>query len=109
MRASAAMGWYLCVMDIIDDEALHDALLELDGWRREGGAILRDFRLPSFLAAIGFIGRIAVLAEDADHHPEITNVYRDVAIRLTTHDAGGVTQRDLALARAIDAVVGEES
>jgi 4a-hydroxytetrahydrobiopterin dehydratase len=96
-------------MDIIDAATIDRELLELDGWRREGDAILRDLRFPSFMAAIGFIDRVAVLAEAADHHPELSNVYWNVGIRLTTHDAGGVTQRDLALARAIDAVVDVEA
>jgi 4a-hydroxytetrahydrobiopterin dehydratase len=92
-------------MDILEDATIDHALGELDGWRREGGAILRDLRFPSFMDAIRFIDRVAVVAEAADHHPELTNVYWNVGIRLTTHDAGGVTERDLALARAIDAVV----
>jgi 4a-hydroxytetrahydrobiopterin dehydratase len=96
-------------MDILDDVSIDRALLDLDGWSREGDGIRRDLRFPSFMDAIGFIGRVADLAEEADHHPEITNVYWNVGIRLTTHDAGGVTQRDLSLARAIDLVVAAES
>jgi len=92
-------------MDILDDLAIDAALAGLDGWRREGGAILRDLRFPTFMDAIRFIDRVAVVAEEADHHPELSNVYWNVGIRLTTHDAGGVTERDIALARAIDAVV----
>ena len=92
-------------MDILDDATIDRELAGLDGWRREDGAILRDLRFESFMAAIGFIDRVAVVAEEVDHHPELTNVYWNVGIRLTTHDAGGVTERDLALARAIDAVV----
>ena len=92
-------------MDILDTETIDRAVAELDDWRREGDAILRDLRFPSFMDAIRFIDRVAVVAEEADHHPELTNVYWNVGIRLTTHDAGGVTMRDLDLARAIDAVV----
>lgn len=92
-------------MDILDPEAIDRALAGLEGWRREDGAILRDLRFASFMAAIRFIDRVAVLAEEMDHHPELTNVYWNVGVRLTTHDAGGVTERDIALARAIDAVV----
>jgi 4a-hydroxytetrahydrobiopterin dehydratase len=92
-------------MDILDDIAISTALAGLPGWRREGDAILRDLHFPTFMEAIGFIGRVAVVAEAADHHPELTNVYWNVGIRLTTHEAGGLTQRDIALARAIDAVV----
>ena len=96
-------------MDILDTATIDRALAELDGWRREGDAILRDLRFPSFMDAIRFIQRVAVVAEEADHHPELTNVYWNVGVRLTTHDAGGVTVRDLDLARAIEAVIGEES
>jgi 4a-hydroxytetrahydrobiopterin dehydratase len=88
---------------------LDRALADLPDWRREGDAILRDLRFPSFMDAIRFIDRVAVVAEEADHHPELTNVYWNVGVRLTTHDAGGVTERDLALARAIDAVVDPEA
>ena len=96
-------------MDILDTETIDRAVAELDDWRREGDAILRDLRFPSFMDAIRFIQRVAVVAEEADHHPELTNVYWNVGVRLTTHDAGGVTVRDLDLARAIEAVIGEES
>lgn len=92
-------------MDILDIDTIDRALADLDGWRREGDAIMRDLRFPSFMDAIRFIDRVAVVAEEADHHPELTNVYWNVGVRLTTHDAGGVTTRDIDLARAIDAVV----
>jgi len=92
-------------MTILDDSTLATALGALDGWERDGDAIARHLRFASFRDAIGFIVRVADLAEAADHHPELTNVYWNVGIRLTTHDAGGVTQRDLDLAHEIDAVV----
>ncbi len=94
-------------MTLLDPAAVDAALAGLDGWRREGDALVRDLRFPSFMAAIRFIVRVADLAEAADHHPELSNVYWNVGIRLTTHDAGGITDRDLALARAIDGVVAE--
>ena len=92
-------------MDILDSATIDRAIAQLDGWRRDGDAIVRDLRFPSFMDAIRFIDRVAVVAEEADHHPELTNVYWNVGVRLTTHDAGGVTMRDLDLARAIDSVV----
>lgn len=94
-------------MTLLDPAAVDAALAGLDGWRREGDALVRDLRFPSFMAAIRFIVRVADLAEAADHHPELSNVYWNVGIRLTTHDAGGITDRDVALARAIDGVVAE--
>jgi 4a-hydroxytetrahydrobiopterin dehydratase len=89
----------------LDPAALATAMDGLDGWRIEDDAIVRELRFDDFRAAIDAIVRIADLAEEANHHPELTNVYSRLTVRLTTHDAGGVTQKDLALARAIDAVV----
>ena len=83
-----------------------DAALEgLDGWKRNGDQIERKLEFDDFMAAIAFINRIAELAEAADHHPEIFNVYNRVELVLTTHDAGGLTRKDLSLAAEIDGVV----
>ena len=82
------------------------ALADLPQWRTVAGdrdAITRSFDFKSFNRAFGFMTRIALEAERMDHHPEWTNVYGRVEIVLTTHDAGGVTQRDVDLARFIDA------
>ena len=80
------------------------AVAELPGWEVVEGraAIRRTFRFHDFAAAFGFMAHIAVLAEKQDHHPEWFNVYNRVDVVLTTHDAGGVTDRDLTLARAMD-------
>ncbi|KPF77519.1 pterin-4-alpha-carbinolamine dehydratase [alpha proteobacterium AAP81b] len=64
--------------------------------------IEKDYRFADFAAAFGFMARVALLAEKADHHPEWSNVWNRVHIRLTTHDAGGLSARDFALAKAID-------
>ncbi|MEM9495597.1 MAG: 4a-hydroxytetrahydrobiopterin dehydratase [Pseudomonadota bacterium] len=74
------------------------------GWRAvEGGdAIAKQFVFADFIAAWGFMSRVALYAEKIDHHPEWCNVYKTVDITLTTHDADGVTERDLRLARFID-------
>ncbi|WP_235560328.1 4a-hydroxytetrahydrobiopterin dehydratase [Brevundimonas sp. Leaf363] len=78
------------------------------GWRPDGqDAIARTLTFEDFNAAFGFMTRVAIWADKADHHPEWSNVYNKVDVRLTTHDAGGVTNKDLALARFIDAVAGE--
>lgn len=78
----------------------------LTGWRVSGGdrpAIERSLTFADFNAAFGFMTRVALAAEKADHHPEWSNVWNRVDILLTTHDAGGVTARDEELARLIDA------
>jgi 4a-hydroxytetrahydrobiopterin dehydratase len=75
-----------------------------DGWTQEDGAILRSYRFRDFAEAFAFLTRVALHAEKVDHHPEFTSVWNRVDFRLTSHDAGGVTERDLALAEAIDAL-----
>lgn len=92
-------------MDILDADTVQEALDELEGWERAGDSIRRDLTFPSFRDAIAFIVRVADLAEAANHHPRLTNSYDGVLVELTSHDAGGITARDLALARAIDGVV----
>jgi 4a-hydroxytetrahydrobiopterin dehydratase len=84
------------------------ALEQLPGWRAAEGrdAIRREFRFKDFNAAFGFMARVALMAEKLDHHPEWANVYNRVEITLATHDAGGVTELDLRLARFIDAASG---
>jgi len=79
---------------------------ELPAWTLMPGrdAIRREWRFGDFSAAWGFMARVALLAEKHDHHPEWSNVYNRVEIVLTTHDAGGLSARDVALAKAIDAV-----
>ncbi len=82
------------------------ALATLDRWAldEDGKAIRRQFAFDDFVQAFGFMTRVALLAEKADHHPEWSNVYNKVDIRLTTHDAGGLTEKDVKLAQAIDAL-----
>lgn len=79
---------------------------DLPGWKMVDGqdAIRREWRFGDFSAAWGFMARVALLAEQHDHHPEWSNVYNRVTILLTTHDAGGLSARDVRLARAIDAL-----
>lgn len=78
----------------------------LPSWRTlpDRDAIHRAFAFPDFSAAFGFMARVALLAEKHDHHPEWSNVYNKVEIVLSTHDAGGLTARDIKLAEAIDAI-----
>ena len=92
-------------METYDTDRIRTELADLEGWELDDGAIRRDLRFGGFREAIAFINRVADLADEADHHPELTNVYSKVTVVLTTHDAGGVTEKDLSLARAIDGVV----
>ena len=75
-----------------------------EGWAlsADGKALERSYRFKDFSEAFGFLTRVAMHAEKVDHHPEFTNVWNRVDFRLTTHDADGVTARDMELARAID-------
>ena len=83
-----------------------EALVELNGWRYDeaDNLIVRDLKFRDFSAAFGFMTRVALAAEKAGHHPEWNNVYNRVTIALSTHDAGGVTEKDISLARTIDAI-----
>ena len=79
-----------------------------DGWTLEDGgkALVRTFKFKDFSEAFGFLTRVALHAEKVDHHPEFTNVWNCVDFRLTSHDAGGVTERDVNLAEAINRLSG---
>jgi len=93
---------------VLDDDARAAALSTLSGWRYDAGAkaISRQFRFKDFSQAFAFMTRVALAAEKAGHHPDWSNGYNRVDISLSTHDAGGVTERDIALAKAIDAIAG---
>jgi 4a-hydroxytetrahydrobiopterin dehydratase len=88
-------------------EARTAALARLHGWSgaADGDAITKTFVFADFNAAFGFMTRVALVAEKMDHHPEWFNVYRTVQVTLTTHDAGGLTDQDVALAEAMDRIV----
>ena len=91
----------------LTQDALMAALATLPEWKvvADRPAIRRSFHFADFSAAFGFMARAALEAERADHHPEWTNVYNRVDVVLTTHDAGGVTDKDIALARRMDALI----
>ena len=81
-----------------------------DGWALEDGgkALVHTFKFADFSEAFAFLTRVALHAEKVDHHPEFTNVWNRVDFRLTSHDSGGVTERDIKLARAINRLAGGE-
>jgi len=86
----------------LDEPAIAALLAALPAWQRNGEAIEREFIFANFSEAWGFMARVALLAEKMDHHPNWSNVYKTVHVALTTHDAGGLTAKDRALAEAID-------
>jgi 4a-hydroxytetrahydrobiopterin dehydratase len=90
-------------------EGRKSALRDLKGWTEVAGreAIARTFVFKDFNEAFGFMSRAALVAEKSDHHPEWRNVYRTVEVVLATHDAGGVTSRDIDLATAMNAIAGQ--
>ncbi|HYJ29278.1 MAG TPA: 4a-hydroxytetrahydrobiopterin dehydratase [Allosphingosinicella sp.] len=95
-------------MGILSEAERTEALTSLSAWRYDEAerAIRRAFRFADFSEAFGFMTRVALAAEKADHHPDWSNSWNRVEIALTTHSAGGLTARDLALAGAIDAIAG---
>jgi len=91
------------VADRLEDTEIQSALAACPGWGRKGDEIVKTFEADSFPANIAFVGRIAELAEAADHHPDLDIRYRKLRVALSTHDAGGLTQKDFDLAAQIDA------
>jgi 4a-hydroxytetrahydrobiopterin dehydratase len=94
--------------DKLTGEARREALARLKGWQETSGrdAIRRTYEFRNFSEAFGFMARVALVAEKMDHHPEWSNVYRTVDVTLSTHDAGGLTEKDVKLAAAMDRIAG---
>jgi 4a-hydroxytetrahydrobiopterin dehydratase len=90
-------------MPLLSDAEITAALGSLPGWSRSGDEIEKTYELASFPDAIAFVVRIGFLAEAADHHPDLDIRWRTVAVALTTHDSGGLTNLDLSVAEGIDA------
>lgn len=86
----------------LNQEQLGESVSRLEGWSLEEGKLCRYFAFDNFIEAFAFMTRVAILSEKVDHHPEWFNVYNRVEVRLTTHDAGGITQRDIDLAAGIN-------
>jgi len=97
------------MVERLSEEARKSALKGLPGWTETPGreAIARTFTFKDFNEAFGFMSRAALVAEKNDHHPEWRNVYKTVEVVLATHDAGGVTTRDIELAKAMNAIAGQ--
>jgi 4a-hydroxytetrahydrobiopterin dehydratase len=92
-------------MKLLSDSEIAERLANLDGWKREGDSITKEFVLPGFTEATQFIAKLAAPANAMDHHPDVQLYrYKRVKISLTTHSAGGLTQNDFDLAGKIDAL-----
>lgn len=87
---------------VLSSDELNAAMRELTGWTIENGKLHRQFQFPSFIEAFGFMSRVALVAESMGHHPEWFNVYNRVIVDLTTHDEGGITMKDVELARRMN-------
>jgi len=96
------------MVDVLTESERAQVRTDLPKWTSVQGrdAIHRVFTFADFSEAFGFMARVALVAERMDHHPEWSNVYRTVAVTLSTHEAGGLTQRDVDLARAMEAIAG---
>ena len=86
--------------DLLSDEEIEAQLP--DGWERDGDEIVKTYEFDAYLNGVGFAAGVGGIAQDAFHHPEVTIGWREVEIRLTTHDAGGITENDIDLAARIE-------
>ena len=91
-------------MAVLTDQQVDAALPDLDGWERADGALRRSVKFPSFLAGIDAVRRVAEHSEAKDHHPDIDIRYNRVKLALVSHDAGGLTGKDFAIAAGADKV-----
>ncbi|MDJ0599544.1 MAG: 4a-hydroxytetrahydrobiopterin dehydratase [Crocosphaera sp.] len=89
-------------VNVLSADELRNALNQLEGWIEKDGKLHRQLQFNSFVEAFGFMSSVALVAESMGHHPEWCNVYNRVTIDLTTHDAGGITNKDLELAKKVN-------
>jgi 4a-hydroxytetrahydrobiopterin dehydratase len=92
-------------METYNEQQIAEKLKTLNGWSLKDKAIEKEFKFKNFNQALGFIVRIGLFAEQADHHPELFNVYNQVKIRLNTHSANGITDLDFDLAKKIESIL----
>jgi len=88
----------------LSDPEIAAKLTRLPAWKRAGDSIERTWRFETFLEAVAFMNRLFALAEEADHHPDVLNSWTKVRVRFTTHDAGGLTERDFRMAAKADGI-----
>jgi 4a-hydroxytetrahydrobiopterin dehydratase len=102
--AASSHYWTIHVAERLSDIAIQRALGALTGWSRRGDALVKTYQFTTFPGGIEFVRKVSELAERADHHPDIDIRYTKVTMALSTHSAGGITQKDLDLAKEIDSV-----
>lgn len=107
MLPTRSKGHHSTMADKLDPATREQALQRLNGWAYDPStdAISHDFRFKTFSEAFSFMTRVALAAEKLNHHPEWSNVYNKVSITLTTHDAGGLSDKDIELAGTIDRLI----
>ncbi len=93
------------IMKVFSKETVQPELIDLKEWHFKGNAIEKKFQFKDFVQAMGFIVQVGLLSEKKNHHPELFNVYNKVTLRLTTHDANGVTDKDIDLAKNIEKII----
>ena len=89
-------------MPLLGEEEIEARLGELEGWRREGGAIVKEFKLDDFVGSVDFINRLLPVAEEMNHHPDLQVSWNTVTVTITTHSEGGLTENDFELAKSIE-------
>lgn len=88
--------------DLLPEDAIDERLGQLEGWRREGDAIVKSFDNEDFVGSVEFVRRITAPAEEMGHHPDLTISWNEVVVSITSHSAGGLTASDFELAARID-------
>jgi 4a-hydroxytetrahydrobiopterin dehydratase len=89
-------------MPLLGEEEIEARLGELEGWGRDGDAIVKEFKLNDFVGSVDFINRLAPVAEELNHHPDLQVSWNKVTVSITTHSEGGLTENDFELAKSID-------
>ena len=93
-------------MPLLSDEEITQRLEALEGWEREGDAIVKDFKLDDFRGSVDFVNALTPVAEEMNHHPDLAISWDKVTVSITTHSEGGLTENDFELARKIDSLGG---
>ena len=92
--------------EVLEGQRLDSAVAGLDGWEVDAGKLHRQFQFANFVAAFGFMTRVALVAEKANHHPDWSNSWNVVDVHLVDHDAGGITAKDVDMAAQLNALAG---